>query len=134
MSESEVSIKLPSVKEYVSNLYEIKVGDDSWVVLSNSYGEVARYVDMVFRLLDLPALSIRKLEIEFRIVMDMEPGNTSSMTPLYLAVVRDVDEDAESKVLSNSIPALLSVVDEAEISSISLYSSRAVVLSDVRAK
>ena len=134
MSASEELVKQPIVKEYTSNLYEIKVGDDSWVVLSNSYGEVARYVDAVFRLLDLPALNIKKLEIEFRIVMDMEPGNTSSMTPLYLAVVRDIEEDSESKVLSNSIPALLSAVDETAISSISLYSSRAVVLSDVRAK
>jgi len=130
MSELEKSAGA-GYKEYRTNLYEILVGEDSWVVLSNSYGEVARYVDLVFRLKDLPALKIRKLELCFRVVMDMDPGESSMMTPLYLATVREDETDTESKLLSNSISALLSAVNEADIVSISLYSPRAVVLADV---
>jgi hypothetical protein len=130
MSESELSKS--QVKEYKTNLYEIDVGGDSWVVMSNSYGEVAQYVDLVFRLKDLPALQIKRLELLFRVVMDMEPGNTSLMTPLYLATVVDNEIDTESKILANSINALLQVIDERNISSISLYSPRAVVLKDVK--
>ena len=131
MSELEI-LETTTPREYRANLYEIAVGEDSWVVLSNSYGKVAEYVDLVFRLRDLTALKIKRIELPFRVVMDMDiPLPTMSvMTPIYLAYMRDADTDTETRVLSNSIQALLNVVDEDDITSISLYSQRAVILRD----
>jgi hypothetical protein len=132
MSESEISVDNFPVKEYETQLFEVMVGEDSWIVLSNSYAEVARYVDFVFRLQDLPALKIRRLELFFRVLMDTEPGNTSMMTQLFLATVRDQETDTEDKVLANSIKSLLAGVEEKDIVQISLYTPRAVVLKDVK--
>jgi len=130
MSASEVEPKI--VREFSASLYEILVGEDSWVVLSNSYGEVAKYIDVVFRLSDLSTLKITKIEVEFALYMDIEIGDIAVSSPMYLASVRDNEDDSVLKVLANSIDALLSSVDEEYISNISIYAPRVVILPDVK--